>query len=53
MNKLNNKKVLLLILDGFGIGENNDSNAIYIANTPNLDKIFKTNPFSKLKAASS
>ncbi len=51
MNKLNSKKVLLLILDGFGIGENNDSNAIYIANTPNLDKIFKTNPFSKLKAS--
>ena len=51
MNKLNNKKVLLLILDGFGIGENNDSNAIYIANTPNLDRIFKNNPTTKLKAS--
>ncbi len=31
------KKVLLMILDGWGIGENNRNNAVYTAKTPVLD----------------
>ncbi|MGL4361884.1 MAG: 2,3-bisphosphoglycerate-independent phosphoglycerate mutase [Cellulosilyticaceae bacterium] len=35
---------LLLILDGFGINENNEANAIFSAETPNLDAIMKKYP---------
>jgi 2,3-bisphosphoglycerate-independent phosphoglycerate mutase len=42
------KKVVLCILDGFGIGDQCKDNAIYNANTPNLDKIFEKYPNSKI-----
>jgi 2,3-bisphosphoglycerate-independent phosphoglycerate mutase len=43
------KPILLCILDGWGIGdENSDHNAIARANTPNYDRILKTYPSSKL-----
>ena len=45
------KSVILLILDGFGIGEKTISNAVYCAKTPNLDKIFKNSPTCILKAS--
>lgn len=45
------KSVILLILDGFGIGEKTSSNAIYCANTPNLNQIFENNPTCILKAS--
>ncbi|MEN8256440.1 MAG: 2,3-bisphosphoglycerate-independent phosphoglycerate mutase [Thermodesulfobacteriota bacterium] len=32
------KPVLLAILDGWGVGEKTDTNAIHMANTPNMDK---------------
>ena len=42
---MENKKVtMLMILDGYGINENVEGNAVKIANTPNLDKIFSENP---------
>ena len=37
------KTVMLCILDGFGINELEDGNAIKLANTPNLDRIMKEN----------
>ena len=43
-----NKKVLLCILDGFGIGEDNDFNAVKNAATQNLDLLFNRYPSSKL-----
>lgn len=43
-----NKKALLVVLDGWGIGEANEVNAFYQANTPNLDQLLKTYPTSKL-----
>ena len=38
---MSKKTVLLAILDGFGKGKKDSSDAIYNANTPNLDSVFK------------
>ena len=35
------KPVMLMILDGFGINEKEDGNAVKLANTPNIDKLMK------------
>ncbi len=42
------KPVMLMILDGFGINENQKGNAIAVANTPNIDKLMKTWPTTKI-----
>jgi len=44
------KKVLLVILDGYGINSNNLKNAVKDANTPVIDKIFKNFPFTTIEA---
>ena len=44
------KKVLLMILDGWGEGKHDRSNAIYTQGTPNLDKLRAQYPVSFLKA---
>lgn len=44
-------KVLLLILDGFGINKSKKGNAILNAKTPNLEKLYKTSISTTLKAA--
>ena len=43
-------KVLLLILDGYGINEEKYGNAIAAAKTPNLDKFRSLNPEGRLTA---
>ena len=49
------KPLILIIMDGFGISEVNESsekiNAIKFAKTPNLDEIFKSNPCTLIKAS--
>ncbi len=47
MSKIKDK-VLLMILDGFGIGEEGIGNAISNASTPQLDKLFSRNPTVKI-----
>ena len=42
------KKVILVILDGWGKGRLDDSNAIYKADTPFVDKLYATQPNSEL-----
>jgi 2,3-bisphosphoglycerate-independent phosphoglycerate mutase len=42
------KKVMLLILDGWGIGKKDKSDAIHMANTPFIDSIYNK-PHSSLK----
>ena len=42
------KKVLLTILDGFGIGEKSEFNAVKNAETPEIDKLFEKYPSSEL-----
>ena len=45
------KKVILAILDGFGIKEEKEGNAVKNANTKAIDKLIKEFPNSKLKAS--
>ena len=42
------KKVALVILDGWGHGAHNKSNAIYNAETPFVDSLYKNYPNSQL-----
>lgn len=37
---MNNKPVCLIIMDGYGIAPNSPTNAVSLANKPNLEKIF-------------
>lgn len=42
------QKVILTILDGYGLGEESPFNAVRNAHSPNLDKLFKNYPQSQL-----
>ncbi len=43
--------IVLCIIDGWGLGTNDETNAIYLAKTPNLDKLLDNYPNTKLGAA--
>lgn len=43
-----NKKVILLILDGWGIGNKSKSDVIFNANTPYIDSLYTKYPHSQL-----
>ncbi len=45
------KPVVLCIMDGFGIREAAEANAIKAASTPNLSKLFAENPFTTIGAS--
>lgn len=45
------QKVLLIILDGWGLGKDNENNPIYLANTPFWDHLLEQYPHSCLQAA--
>ena len=47
----NKKKLALIILDGWGYGRNDQSNAILAANTPFVDSLLEQYPNSKLEAS--
>ena len=42
------KTTMLMIIDGYGINENEKGNAVMAANTPNLDKLFRTCPTTEV-----
>lgn len=42
--------LLLIIMDGIGIGRDDDSNAVYLANAPVLKNLLKTKFYTQLKA---
>ena len=42
--------VVLIIMDGFGIGKENESNALYLARTPNIDELTHKYLNTSLKA---
>jgi len=52
LEKFNGRKgpLLFIIMDGVGIGKKYDGNAVYKANTPVLDKLFKMPLYTQLKA---
>lgn len=45
------KKALLMILDGFGLGDHSEGDAIYNTPTPFIDSLFEKYPNSKLSAS--
>ena len=45
------KPIVLTIMDGFGFNPDTNGNAIYSANTPNLDRIFKECPTTQIGAS--
>ena len=48
---MNKNLTMLMILDGFGINERKEGNAIAIANTPVIDKLLKLNPNTTIKTS--
>lgn len=51
MIKKNNKtKVVLLILDGWGLGEKDAGNPIHLAKTPFIDSLYKKYPWTEICA---
>jgi len=46
-----NKPVMLMILDGYGLSEHVEGNAVLAARKPNLDKIFREYPNTVLDAS--
>ena len=46
---MKDKKVALLILDGWGIGNGTHSDAIANSTTPVMSRLLRTNPWSKLR----
>ncbi len=44
-------KAVLIILDGYGLAKPGEGNAVSVASTPNLDKLFSSNPCSTLSAS--
>ena len=45
---MSKKPVMLMILDGFGINEKKDGNAVKLAKTPNIDKLMKKYPTTQM-----
>ncbi|WP_316823719.1 2,3-bisphosphoglycerate-independent phosphoglycerate mutase [Pedobacter miscanthi] len=48
---VNDKKLALIILDGWGYGKQDNSDAAYAANTPFFDSLLQKYPNSKLEAS--
>ncbi len=48
---MSKKPTVLMILDGYGLNNNTDGNAIYEAKTPVMDKLMKEYPFVKGNAS--
>jgi 2,3-bisphosphoglycerate-independent phosphoglycerate mutase len=44
------KPIVLVIMDGVGRGDGGPGDAVKVANTPNLDRLFATCPYTWLKA---
>jgi 2,3-bisphosphoglycerate-independent phosphoglycerate mutase len=45
------RRVLLVILDGWGMGKEDDSNPIFLAHTPTWDALLHRYPYSRLRAS--
>ena len=51
MNKKNTNRALLIILDGVGIGPDNNNNGWSLANTPNIDLLLNDYPSTSIQAS--
>jgi len=45
------RPLILIIMDGWGIGEDDEHNPIFLADTPNIDHILDTYPHTIIGAA--
>ncbi|HXV12657.1 MAG TPA: hypothetical protein VEC56_00495, partial [Candidatus Krumholzibacteria bacterium] len=45
------KKVLLVILDGWGWREETEANAVRLANTPTVDRLWERYPHTLIQAS--
>jgi 2,3-bisphosphoglycerate-independent phosphoglycerate mutase len=45
------RRVLLIILDGWGLGREDESNPIFVAHTPVWDRLTQHRPFNRLEAS--
>ncbi len=45
--EMRQKPVVLMVLDGYGLSDNTEANAVYMANTPVMDKLEAECPFVK------
>ena len=45
------RPVMLIILDGFGLGKDYPGNAIKLAKTPNIDRLMREYPTTTLEAS--
>ena len=43
--------VMLIILDGWGLSENIQNNAIALSQTPTIDKLFEKYPWTTIKTS--
>jgi len=51
MKDMNKKLLALIILDGYGYNPRTEGNAVYAANTPNMDKYLKMYPNTLINAS--
>jgi len=51
MTEIKQRPVALFVLDGIGINENKEFNAVYTAKTPNLDKYQAAWPNTSIKTS--
>ncbi len=49
MEKQEKRPTMLMILDGYGTNEKEEGNAVKLSNTPNIDKLMKKYPTTKIK----
>ena len=47
----NKQPIVLLIMDGYGLGVENEDNAVFMAKTPVLDQLFASCPHTQLSAS--
>lgn len=48
---MDKKLTMLMILDGYGINEREEGNAVKLAKTPVLDKLMKQNPTTVIRTS--
>ncbi len=48
---MDKKLTMLMILDGYGINEREEGNAVKLAKTPVLDKLMKQNPTTIIRTS--
>ncbi len=48
---MSKRPTVLMVLDGFGLSDNTEGNAVKLANTPNIDKLMNEYPWAKGQAS--